>query len=90
VAVEQGMEMGPLLLALESEDEEGEGAEPEELECPVCTFELAEGVVRPTGCLHELHQECLEGWRASCARRGWSLTCPMCRSVEMAEVESVR
>ena len=41
--------------------------------------EEEEGVTTLPGCEHAFHAECHEAWRATCAKKGWTWGCPLCR-----------
>ncbi len=48
--------------------------------CAACLEEM-EGLEWKCGsCNKMLHHECVQGWRASCQKRGCAFSCPMCRA----------
>jgi E3 ubiquitin-protein ligase SDIR1 len=62
------------------QEEEEEEKEEEEIVCVVCLHPFtAEEPPTALACRHDFHAGCIEGWRESCAVRGWKWSCPMCR-----------
>lgn len=50
--------------------------------CPVCWEEFSGDVVRPNGCQHLFHWNCLDNWvheRRRVLEPGRIITCPLCR-----------